>query len=237
MTDMSQFIAAKSDQLNADDLIGGPITVRITKVTGKQSADQPVNISFENDMGKPFRPCKSMRRVLVQVWGKDGAAYVGKEMTLYRDPNVKWGGAMVGGIRISHMSDITEPKHLMLTATRGQKAEYMVRPLTSGTGGMSREQVEKQARAAAALGKGKFLDWYNSSEGKAARAAQPAVLQGLMSTLQEIAENAPDDPFGLPPAASSDEIEPSEKPSEDEIQEAMEAAQSEVIDNAPSGLG
>lgn len=130
MTDLSATIAPKSDQLNADDLIVGPKTITITRVTSKPSSeDQPTSIYFEGDNGKPYKPCKSMRRVLIQVWGKDGRAYVGRRMTLYRDPNVMFGGVAVGGIRISHMSHIDEPRTMALTATRASRKPYTVQPL------------------------------------------------------------------------------------------------------------
>jgi hypothetical protein len=65
---MLDTIVPKSDQLNSDDLIGGPRTIRLTKVhlTGEE---QPVALHYEGDDGKPYKPCKSMRRVLVQLWG------------------------------------------------------------------------------------------------------------------------------------------------------------------------
>lgn len=132
MIDMSQFIAAKSDQLNADDLMDSPRTVTITKVTAQpDAAEQPVAIHYESGEGRPFKPCKTMRRVMVAVWGKDASKYVGRSMTLYRDPNVQFGGMQVGGIRISHMSDITEKKTVALLVTRGRKAPYTVQPLTA----------------------------------------------------------------------------------------------------------
>ena len=65
--DMSRFIEAKSDQLNADDLIGAPRTITITRVTGNDG-DQPVSIFYEGDGGKPFKPCKTIRRVMMGVW-------------------------------------------------------------------------------------------------------------------------------------------------------------------------
>lgn len=106
MTDLSQTITPKSDQLNADDLIAGPRTIKVTKATVNQGAEQPASIFFEGDNGKPYKPGLSMRRVLVRAWGVNASAYVGRRMTLYRDDNVKFGGVAVGGIRISHMSDI-----------------------------------------------------------------------------------------------------------------------------------
>lgn len=129
MVDMSQTIAPKSDQINADDLIGGPRTITIARVTGNEgNAEQPVNVFFEgHDL--PFRPCKSMRRVMVAVWGADASKYVGKSMTIFRDPKVKWGGMEVGGIRISHMSGLDAPKQMALTETRAKRTPYKVLPL------------------------------------------------------------------------------------------------------------
>ncbi|MBI1188273.1 MAG: hypothetical protein GC206_13245 [Alphaproteobacteria bacterium] len=128
MTDLGSTIAPNSQQLNADDLIAGPITITITRVSS-YSAEQPIAIYFEGDGGKPFLPCKSMRRVLVHVWGREGAGYVGKRLTLFRDPSVMFGGIEVGGIRISHMSGIAEPMTLSLTATRAKRRPYTVKPL------------------------------------------------------------------------------------------------------------
>lgn len=127
--DMKPTIVAKSDQLNADDLIGGPKTIKITRVTVTERAEQPCVINFEGDEGKPWKPSKSMCRILIHVWGDDGANYVGKHITLYRDQTVKWAGTEVGGIRISHMEGLTENKTVPLTISRGSKKPFTVKPL------------------------------------------------------------------------------------------------------------
>lgn len=130
MIDMTSTIVPKSDQWNADDFLAGPKTITITRVTGNEgNKEQPINVFFTGDDGKPFRPSKSMRRVMVAVWGKDAATYAGKSMTLYRDPTVTWGGLQVGGIRISHMSHIDEPMTMALTATRSSRKPFTVNPL------------------------------------------------------------------------------------------------------------
>ena len=126
--DISRTIAPKSDQLNADDLIAGPKTITVTAVK-LVAEDQPVAIYFEGDDGKPYKPCKSMRRVLIKSWGPNGAAYVGRSMTLFLDEQVRFGGAAVGGIRISHLTGIDKPVSMALTATRGTKKAYTVQPL------------------------------------------------------------------------------------------------------------
>lgn len=127
--DMSATIAPKSDQLNADDLISGPVTVTITGVS-RGDTDQPVNIATaEFSDGRPYKPCKSMRRVMVAAWGPDASAYIGRRMTLYREPAVRFGGQDVGGIRISHMSHIEKRLTVALTVTRGKRAPFTVEPL------------------------------------------------------------------------------------------------------------
>lgn len=128
IVDMSQFVEAKSDQLNADDLIGGPRTVTITGVVGT-GGDQPVSIHFQGDNGKPFKPCKTIRRVMIAVWGRYANEYVGKSMTLYRDPKVTFGGLETGGIRISHMSGIEKETTVVVMKTKGKKAGMKILPL------------------------------------------------------------------------------------------------------------
>lgn len=130
MTDLRSTIVPKSDQLNADDLIGGDKTITITKVSLLGESDQPVAIHFEGDGGKPYKPCKSMRRVMVNVWGHDGAKYAGRSMRLFLDQDVKFGGAKVGGIRISHMSNMDKEMTMALTAAKASRKPYTVKPLT-----------------------------------------------------------------------------------------------------------
>lgn len=122
-------IVAKSDQLNADDLVGGPRTITVTAVKGSDSPEQPVWIHFEGDDGKPFKPCKTCRRLLVHCWGPEAADFIGRRMTLYTDPNVMFGGVKTGGIRISHVSHIEREMQVALMVTRGKRAHYTVRPL------------------------------------------------------------------------------------------------------------
>jgi len=127
VTDLRATIVPKSDQLNAEQLLAGPMTVTITEVRVSESAEQPVIVHYENDGGRPFKPCKTMRKVLLLAWGENGNAWAGKSMTLYNDPAVRFGGTDVGGIRISHMSDIPKDIKVSLTATKGKKALYEVK--------------------------------------------------------------------------------------------------------------
>jgi hypothetical protein len=120
-------IIPKSDQLNADTLLAGPITVTVTAVK-RGTADQPIDVHITGGH-QPWKPCKSMRRVLISAWGDNGGDWVGKSMTLYTDPSVKFGGVAVGGIRVSHLSDIASDLQLSLTATRGKRTPFTVRKL------------------------------------------------------------------------------------------------------------
>ena len=127
--DMTPTIVPKSDQKNADDLLAGPITIKITNVTIRPGTEQPISVFFDGDEGKPWKPCKSMARVLVAAWGADASKYKGRSVTLFCDPKVKWGGMEVGGIRISHMSDIESSMTMALTVTRANKKPFTVKPI------------------------------------------------------------------------------------------------------------
>lgn len=128
MNDMVKATEPKSDQWNYDDFLGGSMTFRIESVKVRGGQEQPVEITLSGT-SKYYRPCKSMSRVLVSAWGPDSSKYVGRSLTLYGDPKVKWAGMEVGGIRISHLSDIADDMTMALTATRGSRKAFTVRPL------------------------------------------------------------------------------------------------------------
>lgn len=131
--DITQTTIPKSDQQNYDDYLNGVTrTVTISKVSAG-SAEQPVDIHLEEFPGRAYRPSKSMRRVLVSAWGPETSVYVGRKMTLYGDPNVKFGGVALGGIKISHLSHIDKPLKIALTVTRGKREPFIVSPLTAPT--------------------------------------------------------------------------------------------------------
>lgn len=133
MNDMASVITPKSDQLNADSLLAGPLTITITLVEIRPGTEQPVSVFYDGDAGNPWKPCKSMMRVMVAVWGADSKQYIGRSLTLYRDASVKWGGVEVGGIRISHMTHMNNAVTMALTATKGSRKPYTVHPLAGTT--------------------------------------------------------------------------------------------------------
>ena len=125
ITNLSDTILAKSDRLNAEDLLGGPLTVTVAAVYRK-NADSPIAINYNGDNGRPFEPCKTMRKLLVAAWGEDGNQWLGRSMTLYNDPSVKWAGKESGGVRISHLSHIEKRLILNLSETRGKKKQHTI---------------------------------------------------------------------------------------------------------------
>jgi hypothetical protein len=98
-------------------------------VTGVErgTPDQPLVIHYAGDNGRPYKPCKSMRKVLIFAWGEDGNAWAGRSMTLYNKSDVKFGGIQVGGIRISHMSHIQADIQVSLTETKGKKTPIVIK--------------------------------------------------------------------------------------------------------------
>ena len=130
--DITASTTPKSDQQNFDDYIGGPKIVTISKVSAG-SAEQPVNIELEEFPGRPYKPSKSMRRVLIAAWGPESSVYIGRKMKLVGDPTVKFGGIAVGGIKIAELSHIDKSLKLALTVTRAKREAFEVQPLSTAT--------------------------------------------------------------------------------------------------------
>lgn len=122
--DISPTLAAKSDQLNADDLIGGSIVVRIEDVM-RGDEDQPVVIRISGGY-QPWKPSKTARRCLAACWGPHARTWIGRSVELYRDPEVMFGGVKVGGIRVKAASGIDKQVTVMLASTRGKKAAHRI---------------------------------------------------------------------------------------------------------------
>ncbi len=123
-------IVPKGDQLNSEELQGTTKVIRVTSVKRNASKEQPISIEYAGMDGRPYKPCKSMRRVLIAAWSDDGREWAGRSMKLYCDPEVKFGGVKVGGIRISQLSHMEKEMKIMLTATRGKKDESRITRLT-----------------------------------------------------------------------------------------------------------
>jgi hypothetical protein len=126
--DILQTTEPRSDQQNFDDYQSGSRTVTVSEVRAG-SAEQPVEIHLAEYPDRPYKPSKSMRRVLVAAWGSEAEAYVGRRMTLVGDPTVRFGGAVVGGIKIAALSNLDKRLTVSLTVTKGKRAPHTVDPL------------------------------------------------------------------------------------------------------------
>lgn len=144
VADLRATVTPRSDQINFEDVQSQNITASIKAVRAGNS-EQPVFIDLDGYDGRPYKPSKTMRRVLVEAWGSNGHAWVGRSLTIYGDPTVKFGGVAVGGIKISAMSDIDADFSMMLSVSRGKRQEHRVRKL----------EVKKQMSAA------EILAWFS----------------------------------------------------------------------------
>jgi hypothetical protein len=128
--DLSGTIKANSDQLNADDLVAGPITVQVEGVTLTKDPKQPVHIYYYGCENKPFKPCLTVRRMLIALWGKDGNQWANRWMNLYIDASVSFGNQKnIGGIRVDAVSHISSTATISLTVRRGMKQHFTIKPI------------------------------------------------------------------------------------------------------------
>jgi hypothetical protein len=182
--DITKTLEPRSDQLNYDDVSVRPVTVTISDVRAG-SAEQPVELHLAEFPGRPFKPSKSMRRVIVSAWGPEASVFVGRRMTLYGDPDVKFGGQAVGGIRISHLSDIDGPLKVALTVTRGKRAPFTVQPLSGTTKPSNAERVANAVKAIHATATPEELANIRSRIG-ADIASDPAISQALETQTRKL---------------------------------------------------
>jgi hypothetical protein len=144
--DMDLVTAAKSDQFNAVDLSTEPQVFTIESVKVKPTEEQPVEIRMVGHK-KLYRPCKTMSRVLKYIWGRDGKLYAGKSLTLFCDPEVRFGPDKTGGIRIHSMEGVEKPVSVPVNLSRKKVGGYIVRPLKVERPQVSREPAHEEPAA------------------------------------------------------------------------------------------
>ena len=127
MADVSFALEAKSDQLNAVDIIGAEPVLKIRQVEVRDTKDQPVWIYYEGDNGRPWKPSKGMLRILAAAWGRDSGKWEGGRVQVYFEPSVKYAGEEVGGIRIKALSGIDKGgMTCTITINRQKRQPYQV---------------------------------------------------------------------------------------------------------------
>lgn len=214
ISDLRPTIKAKSDQLNADQLLGGPMTIKVTSVNLSGSDDQPLIIHYEGEEGRPYKPSKTMRKLLIFGWGQDGTLWTGRAMTLFLNPEIKFGGEKVGGIQISHMSDIPKGFTLSLAATKGKKAMHVMERLVMAAPVRLADVLAQISAAttrpqmAAAKAQAELLtDDEDYQTAGAAYSARGKVLSGK-ATAQPVTEATDDDQPAHPGGYGTDESPP-----------------------------
>ena len=121
--DIEDASKVKSDQLNADDLVGG---MKIGQIRGiRYGKERRVEITL-TCWHVPWRPCKTEICVMKAMWGKEPRDWLGKTVRLKHDPMVAFGGENVGGIRIDGASGIAGEVSVMLNKSKGKKARRTV---------------------------------------------------------------------------------------------------------------
>jgi len=114
--DLSDTIQVDSSQINSADLFE-PRIFRLVGIQRGPDQRRPIEYRLEGE-DKVFRPCKTVRRILVKAWGKDGNDHIGHLVRLYCDPTVRNPkGTVVGGTRVNGLSHTTKTT---ITVSAGQ---------------------------------------------------------------------------------------------------------------------
>jgi predicted RNA-binding protein len=107
INDLSDTIVAKSDQLNAADLMGADKVIKVTGVVKYvDKGENKFYLNYEGDSNRPYKPSLTMRRIITELWTTDGNLYPGRSIKLFRDPEITFGKEKCGGIVINAMSNI-----------------------------------------------------------------------------------------------------------------------------------
>lgn len=127
MLDLSSAWQVKSDRLNADDIVGITPTVTVRAVDWPKGG-QP-RIHLDQYPERPYVPSAGMGRVMREVWGSDGEAWIGRRLTLFNKPDVEFNKERTGGIRILAMSHMDRPRTFEVKEKRGLRVPYEIQPL------------------------------------------------------------------------------------------------------------
>jgi hypothetical protein len=96
---------------------------------------------------------------MVMAWGVEASAYSGRRLTLYRNPEITFGKDKVGGIEISHLSHLGKPLTVALTATRGKRKSFTVKPLAEAAPSPTTIPDDVRANTQKAIANGTVPDY------------------------------------------------------------------------------
>lgn len=128
--DISEALAADSDEMVAADLIGSPPRVfTITDVDQVAREGKRVARVRLAEFPRPWLASKGMARVMADNWGVETQNWIGRQVELYGDPDVYFGKEKTGGVRISRLSHIDKPKTTRINPRSGKNSSWTVNPL------------------------------------------------------------------------------------------------------------
>jgi len=128
--DIDGACAAKSDRINAVDLIGTTLVGRIVRIKAAEEKGVKKIRIWLDARPVPWCPCTNMARLLRLAWGKDPKVWLGRSVELFNDPTVPWKGKPVGGVRVSAMSDVAAPFDFEAKVSRESTKTYRIGVLT-----------------------------------------------------------------------------------------------------------
>lgn len=108
----------------------------------KRDVDKPVMWFKETDRGWLY--CKTVGHCLAAMFGDNDDAWIGKQITMYADPEVRHQSEQVGGIRIAGSPNI--PKPLVVRIKFPKKKAFEVHLVPTGKS-ESEKRVESDTSA------------------------------------------------------------------------------------------
>jgi len=142
MADVSGAMQAKSNQLNAMDILGVEPVITIASVNITNESGKPtVWVHYHGGEGRPWRVSTGMVRILSAGWGAESDNWIGKSVQIFNEPTVVYAGKEVGGIHIRAMSDIPERGiKATLSINRSKRVPFPVAHLTMQSPAYPEEQ-------------------------------------------------------------------------------------------------
>ena len=96
---------AGSSYIKKEDLAAGPqrFTIQhVSKVVFEARNGRPESTQLQLDLGdeRQFSINKTNVKILMRAFGRKTADWIGRDIALYVDPHVMFGGSLVGGVRV-----------------------------------------------------------------------------------------------------------------------------------------
>ena len=129
----------KGEYISAVELNNNRPTLTIAKISisrvedekKKREVDKPVMWFKEIDRGWMY--CKTTGHCMAAMFGNNDDAWIGKRVTLYADPEVRFGSEQVGGIRIAGSPDIAKPLTVRIKFPKKKAFEVQLAPTKAPT--------------------------------------------------------------------------------------------------------